>query len=76
MGSNAEIDFSLEEGMARQHFSLTSLGLRVELHLALALDREFIDSYSFRIFATDRGSPTLVGETSIFINVAVSQRMS
>lgn len=71
IGSNAELDFSLEASLGQTHFSLTSNGRVAQLHLARALDREFIDSYTLRIFATDRGSPPLIGEIAIWINVTV-----
>lgn len=73
-GQNAEVDFSLEAGPARQFFSLLhSDSSSTQLHLARELDRETQDFYSFRIFATDRGSPSsLIGQTEIFITVGVS----
>ena len=73
-GQNAEVDFSLEAGSARQFFSLLhSNSSSTQLHLAQQLDRETQDMYSFRIFATDRGFPSsLMGQTQIFITVAVS----
>ena len=73
-GQNAEVDFSLEAGPARQFFSLLhSESSSTQLHLVRELDRETQDFYSFRIFATDRGSPSsLIGQTEIFITVGVS----
>ncbi len=72
-GSNAELDFSLEAGLAQMYFSLDREGSVAQLHLTRPLDRELFDSYSFRIFATDRGSPPLIGETAVFITVMVGQ---
>ena len=73
-GQNAEMDFSLEAGPAREFFSLmNSDSSSTQLHLTQQLDRETLDSYNFRIFAIDRGFPSsLMGQTQIFITVAVS----
>lgn len=72
IGSNSEVDFSLEPTV-QGLFTLQRTGpYSVQLLLNHDLDRETRDSYVFRVFATDRGSPSLVGETSIDINVLVS----
>ena len=73
-GRNAEVDFSLEAGLAQGFFSLMhSDSSSTQLHLTQQLDRETQDSYSFRIFAIDRGFPSsLMGQTQIFLTVAVS----
>ena len=71
-GSNALFDFSLAVGARESEiFSLEASGSTVELRLLRALDRETDDSYSLRLQATDRGSPSLVGETIINITVLV-----
>ncbi len=72
-GSSAELDFSLEAGLAQAYFSLGREGSVAQLRLTQPLDRELFDSYSFRIFARDRGSPPLIGETAISITVMVGQ---
>ena len=72
IGTNGQVDFSLS-AEALSLFALSVVDpLRVELSLSHALDRDTRDSYNFRIFATDRGFPALVGETDITINVLVS----
>ena len=64
--------FSLEAS-ARYLFSLVQSGSHsVELYLNHLLDREVASSYAFQIFAIDRGSPALLGETTVFITVRVS----
>lgn len=71
-GNNSQIDFSLDVAV-QSLFSLISTGpLSTELHLNHGLDRESIDSYSFRVIAMDRGNPPLIGVASIIIRVAVS----
>lgn len=71
-GSNAVIDFSLAVGMAEsQLFSLQPSNSTVALQLLQTLDRETSDFYSLRLQATDRGSPSLVGEVTINITVLV-----
>ena len=60
--------------MAQELFALlpSNSGLSVQLLLVGTLDRETEDLYSFRIFATDRGVPPLIGEARIYIIVTVS----
>lgn len=71
-GSNSELDFSLEQSVEGL-FTLTVTGaFSAQLLINHQLDRETRDSYTFRVFARDRGSPSLVGETQIEITVAVS----
>ena len=55
----------------REIFYLEANGSTVELRLLQALDRETYDSFSLRLQAMDRGSPSLVGETTINITVLV-----
>lgn len=77
IGTNAEVDLSLEAGQIQQLFSLVlSDPSTVQLHLAQQLDREMQEFYSFRIFARDRGSPSLIGQTEVFITVVVSYECS
>ena len=71
---NAEVDFSLAVGIReREIFSLEATDSTVALRLLQTLDRETADFYSLRLQATDRGSPSLVGETTINITVLVSR---
>lgn len=71
-GINREVDFILDPP-SRNLFSLSSSGpLSTELSLSHALDRETIDSYFITIYATDRGSPPLTGQTNISISIMVS----
>ena len=71
-GSNGDIVFSLEPSV-QGLFTLLGTGpFSVQLLINHTLDRETTESYSFRVFATDRGSPALVGETQININILVS----
>ena len=71
-GSNGDLTFSLEPSV-QALFSLLEIGpFSVQVLLNHMLDRENTDSYSFRVFATDGGSPAMVGETQININVLVS----
>ena len=72
-GSNGEVDFSIEF-MSPPTFALVGSGaLSAEMHLIRALDRETVNFYSFRIFATDRGSPALFSEAAIVITITVSR---
>ena len=72
VGSNAAIDFSLAVGTAESEiFAVQSTASTVALILLQPLDREITDSYSLVLQATDRGSPSLVGETTINITVLV-----
>ncbi len=72
IGVNGQVDFSLAAA-ARGLFSLSVVQAFVaELSLSHSLDREMTESYNFQIFATDRGSPSLIGETDITVIVGVS----
>lgn len=72
IGSNGEVDFFLES-IAQGLFSLvTAEPFVTQLHFSHSIDREVRDVYSFRIFAMDRGTPALIGQTEIIINVTVS----
>lgn len=69
------MDFSLDVSV-RNLFTIVNTGpLSVELHLNHQLDREATASYSFRIFAIDRGLPPLVGQTDIMVTVLVCIRI-
>ncbi len=72
-GINAEVDFSLDnttDGL----FDLMDFGESRSIRLILThnLDRENVSSYSFLLYAMDRGTPSFVGQTMITINVVVS----
>ena len=72
IGSNAEVDFSLEPSV-NTLFSLQPSGpLSSRLSFSHTLDREANDSYSFLVFAVDRGSPSLTGSAAITITITVS----
>ena len=71
-GSNGNLTFSLESSVENLFTLLETGPFSVQVLLNHMLDRENTDSYSFRVFATDGGSPALVGETVININVLVS----
>ena len=71
-GSNGDLTFSLESSVENLFTLLETGPFSVQVLLNHMLDRENTDSYSFRVFATDSGSPALVGETVININVLVS----
>lgn len=60
--------------MESQVFSLQSSNSSVALQLLRRLDRETTDFFSLRLLATDRGSPALIGETTINITVLVRQK--
>ena len=64
--------FSLETSVQGLFTLLETGPFSVQVLLNHQLDREDTDSYSFRVFATDAGTPALVGETRININVLVS----
>ena len=72
-GLNAQLDFSLAVGVPESEiFSLEAAdSSTVQLRLTQTLDRETTDFYSLRLQATDRGSPSLVGETTVNITVMV-----
>lgn len=71
VGVNSEVDFSLDPS-ASNLFSLQSSGtLSAQLLISHLLDRETVDSYSFSIYATDRGSPPRTGSAAITINILV-----
>ena len=73
-GSNGEVDFSLEPA-AQGLFIVNATGpSSVQLIINHELDRESTPSYSFRVFATDRGSPALAGEAQIDITITVSAK--
>ena len=74
-GSNSEVDFSLEPTVQGLFTLMRTGSYSVQLLINHDLDRETRDSYSFRVFATDRGTPALVGETQIDINVLVSEQL-
>lgn len=71
-GSNGDLTFTLESSVQGLFTLLETSPFSVQVLLNHMLDRENTDSYSFRVFATDGGSPGLVGETEININVLVS----
>lgn len=72
LGTNSEVDFSLD-GRAQNFFSIIDAGpLSVELYLSSPLDRETAASLVFGMFVVDRGLPPLVGQTEISITVMVS----
>lgn len=76
IGINSEVDFSLDASV-QDLFALMNTGpLSVDLHLINQLDRETTASYSFRIFVIDRGTPHLLGQTTILITVLVSMYTS
>ena len=70
-GSNSEVDFSLDPSVGTL-FSLQPTGpSSTQLFISHTLDREANDSYSFTLYATDRGSPPQTGTTSITITITV-----
>lgn len=73
-GSNSELDFSLEQSVEGLFTLRVTGAFSVQLLINHQLDRETRESYSFRVFATDGGSPSLVGESQIEITVVVSCR--
>ena len=71
-GNNAAVDFSLDPTV-NGLFSLQNSGpLSTMLYLTHYLDREATSSYSFTISARDRGVPSLLGQTTVTVNVTVS----
>ena len=71
-GSNSDLVFSLDPS-AQGLFTLQDTGpFSTRLLIDHSLDREAVDSYTFRVFAMDGGSPALAGSTLININVIVS----
>ncbi len=73
-GANGQVSFSLSAG-TQGLFSLNivqAFVAELSLDLSHTLDRETRSSYNFRIFATDRGFPALIGQTDITIVVGVS----
>lgn len=71
IGSNSEVDFSLDPAVSIL-FSLQSSGpSSTRLSISHTLDREANDSYSFSLFAIDRGSPPQTGRTDITIIITV-----
>ena len=71
IGSNGEVDFSLESTVQGLFSLVVTEPFATQLHFSHSIDREVRDVYSFRIFATDRGTPTLIGQTEILINITV-----
>ena len=72
IGANGQVAFSLSAD-TQGLFSLNIVQAFVaELTLSHTPDRETRSSYNFRMFATDRGFPALIGETDITIVVGVS----
>ncbi len=72
IGTNGQVAFSLSAD-TQGLFSLNIVqALVAELTLSHTPDRETRSSYNFRMFATDRGFPALIGETDITIVVGVS----
>ncbi len=71
IGSNSEVDFSLDPAVSTL-FSLQSSGpSSARLSFSHTLDRETNDSYSFSVFAVDRGSPPQTGITVVTIIITV-----
>ena len=72
IGANGQVAFSLSAD-TQGLFSLNIVqALVAELTLSHTPDRETRSSYNFRMFATDRGFPALIGETDITIVIGVS----
>ncbi len=72
IGANGQVAFSLSAD-TQGLFSLNIVQAFVaELTLSHTPDRETRSSYNFRMFATDRGFPALIGETDITIVIGVS----
>lgn len=72
-GTNAAVDFSISSS-ADGLFALVDSGpLSTSLYLTHFLDRERTASYSFTIFAMDRGVPSLTGQTVVIVNAVVSK---
>ena len=72
IGMNGEVDFSVDSAAASL-FSVLSTGpLSCEVFINHTLDREANSSYTFNLFATDRGLPPQTGRTTISITITVS----
>lgn len=71
IGTNSEVDFSLDPSVSNLFSLRSSSPLSVELFISHLLDRETVNSYSFSLFATDRGSPPRTGSTAVTINITV-----
>ena len=70
-GINSEVDFSLGPA-ADNLFSLQSTGsVSAELFITHSLDREDVDTYSFMLFAVDRGTPARTSSAAISITITV-----
>ena len=72
-GNNGVIDFSIDASDGSLFNLVGTSSQSAQLHLNHQLDRETTESYSFRIFAVDRGSPALGGQAQVTIRVSVSQ---
>ena len=71
-GSNSDLLFRLDPSVGGLFILQDTGPFSTQLHINHQLDREDVDSYSFRVSATDGGFPALMGETLININVIVS----
>ena len=66
--TNAEIIYSLSSQTVSSRFTIDSI--TGEISVSGELDREILDSYTFKVTATDKGiSQVLSGEVDVFINV-------